>query len=716
VPNSVSSNCRIRIGPSVGSTSADESDTVFSIQSAPARVTALSFIPGSTFTQAPASLAISFSLALQGASVNSNTVTVTRAGTDGQTGTGDDQTVALQNLSLNGTSLSIVLPGSLPNDTYTLRLPDGGLKDINGAFVDGEFSGSLPSGNRIPGGAFSASFVLNVQSPVAQAASFNLSEDTPLAGTVSATDANGDVLTYEIVSQPAKGTLVFNTATGAFTYNPDVNQNGNDTFTFRASDGVNVSNTATVTLLIAPVNDVPSAVDLQFTLDEDVPLRGNLQGTDIDSAALTYILQSTPAHGVLEVLENGAFVYRPHTEYSGPDTFTYKVSDGTASSSLARVLLQVNSVNDVPVARRQDLATLEDTPVSGTLKAVDNDGQPLTYRFIASGSLGVALITDAGTGAFTYTPNPNVSGVDVISFVASDGIEDSSSTNIIIAISPVNDAPRAVLSADSTIGVAVGQSVTLDGSGSSDIEGELSFAWDFGDGTVVAAAPALVQHAWSAAGVYTVHLTVTDAEGIKDSVSINVVVSALGGGSSPDRPDSDGDGFSDELEIALNTDPLSASSSPIQNKPLSSVRPLELSKPRITLHLSADGKDSISLKGKLPVRHRMNLAGQKVVVDIGGVIETFVLDARGRSQKSADKSLRLSAKSKYGVVFAQMAPFTLTLRKGTFSDRLSAELHAGEDQKKTPRSLSATVLFDGAYFQTTLQLLVTGNDSMLSAK
>ena len=62
------------------------------------------------------------------------------------------------------------------------------------------------------------------------------------------------------LSGPAHGTLtVFNTATGAFTYTPNRNYNGPDSFTFKANDGAVDSNTATVRITVDPVNDAPVA-------------------------------------------------------------------------------------------------------------------------------------------------------------------------------------------------------------------------------------------------------------------------------------------------------------------------------------------------------------------------------------------------------------------------------------------------------------------------
>ena len=96
--------------------------------------------------------------------------------------------------------------------------------------------------------------------PVANSASISTAEDTPKSGTVTATDVDGDTLTYTVVSGPAHGTLTtFNGSTGAFTYTPAGDYNGPDSFTFQANDGTVDSNIATVTITVTPVNDAPVA-------------------------------------------------------------------------------------------------------------------------------------------------------------------------------------------------------------------------------------------------------------------------------------------------------------------------------------------------------------------------------------------------------------------------------------------------------------------------
>ena len=110
------------------------------------------------------------------------------------------------------------------------------------------------------GNAGSGSFVVTVISkaavnvaPVAYSGQFTTTVDTTLAGILTATDVNGDRLTFQIVANPSKGLVVVNATTGAFTYTPHSHRKTTDRFTFRVSDGSLWSNTATVTVTMTKV-------------------------------------------------------------------------------------------------------------------------------------------------------------------------------------------------------------------------------------------------------------------------------------------------------------------------------------------------------------------------------------------------------------------------------------------------------------------------------
>jgi len=90
--------------------------------------------------------------------------------------------------------------------------------------------------------------------------------------------------------------------------------------------------------------------------------------------------------------------------------------------------------NAAPCAVDGALAALPETPATGQFVATDADGDPLTFRIIAQGRQGIAVVTDAAAGAFRYTPNAGASGSDTVTFAANDGQVDSNSATVIVTI------------------------------------------------------------------------------------------------------------------------------------------------------------------------------------------------------------------------------------------------------------------------------------------
>jgi VCBS repeat-containing protein len=184
----------------------------------------------------------------------------------------------------------------------------------------------------------------------------------PAAGVLmNDTDYENDPLTAFAVSAPSHGTVELD-SDGKFTYTPDANFYGSDSFTYCANDGEDDSNLATVYLEIASVNDAPVAVDDLYSVKQDGRLNvtassGVLDNdTDADNDdfdtthddVLKMSLESGPAHGWFQWGTSGWFQYQPEDGFSGMDSFVYRVFDGTAYSDLATVLIDVIAPVKVP--------------------------------------------------------------------------------------------------------------------------------------------------------------------------------------------------------------------------------------------------------------------------------------------------------------------------------------------------------------------------------
>lgn len=273
------------------------------------------------------------------------------------------------------------------------------------------------------------------QAPVADAKSVTTAEDTAASVVLTATDADGNSLSYSIVTQPAKGTL-----TGTppnLTYTPAADVNGTDSFTYKANDGTVDSNTATVSITINAVNDAPTAAAKTVATPEDTPVSITLSGSDKEGNPLTYSIVTQPVKGTLTGTAPN-LTYTPTADVNGADSFTYKVNDGSANSNTASVSITINAVNDAPVVPAGSEATQENTPVSITLTGSDKEGNALTYSVVAAPSNG----TLTGTAPnLTYMPAKNYSGADSFTYRANDGSANSNTATVSITVTknPVLD-------------------------------------------------------------------------------------------------------------------------------------------------------------------------------------------------------------------------------------------------------------------------------------
>jgi hypothetical protein len=308
--------------------------------------------------------------------------------------------------------------------------------NFNGADV---FTFSVDDGN---GGTDTASITITVDPvndpPVANAASVTTDEDTPVALALSATDVDGDLLTYTPAS-PSSGTL--QGVAPNVVYTPGVNFNGSDAFFFGADDGNGGSDTALVSITVSPVNDAPIATGGSAATDEDVSVSFQLGASDVEGDSLTFTVTTPPSEGTVLCDAAGACTYDPPADFTGEANVYYDVSDGAAIGNGVFVVI-VAPLNDPPVADDSTLSTPEDTALSITLAATDVDGDPLTYSVTAPPAHGT-LACGADSTSCVFTPAPNYNGPDSLQWSVSDG-NTSDAATVAITVSAVNDAPQAL--------------------------------------------------------------------------------------------------------------------------------------------------------------------------------------------------------------------------------------------------------------------------------
>jgi hypothetical protein len=321
---------------------------------------------------------------------------------------------------------SVTLSNLAAGQTYYFAVAASNLAGIQSTYSR-EVSYTMPSSN--PPAANKA--------PIANAQNLVTAEDTAKGITLTGSDADANPLTYAVVAGPAHGTL--SGVPPNLTYTPAANYNGSDSFSFKVNDGLVDSPVAVVTITVTPVNDPPVANAQSVTTAEDVAKSITLSGSDVDGNPLTYTVVTGPAHGTLSGVPPN-LSYSPAANFSGTDSFWFKVNDGVVDSPLAVVSITVTPVNDPPVANTQSVSTAEDIAKSITLTGSDVDGDVLSYTVVtgpAHGSLtGVPP-------ALTYTPATNYNGSDSFWFKVNDGIVDSPLAMVTITITPVNDPPVA---------------------------------------------------------------------------------------------------------------------------------------------------------------------------------------------------------------------------------------------------------------------------------
>jgi len=266
-------------------------------------------------------------------------------------------------------------------------------------------------------------------------------EDTAVNIELSATDVEGDNLTYSIVSDVSNGTTSISGST--LTYTPNQDWNGTDTFTYKVNDGTVDSNTSNGTVTIAAVNDAPVANDVTISTNETrfISVDITLDATDVEGDNLTYSIPSEPSDGTAS-LNGNVVTYVPTTDWNGEDSFTYKANDGTVDSNTATVTITVNAVNDAPTTGGDiNASTNEDTAVDITMSGTDVDGDALTYHPDAPNSEhGSASLNG---NVLTFTPTADWNGTTTINYKVNDGNLDSNTSVITITVNAVEDAPIA---------------------------------------------------------------------------------------------------------------------------------------------------------------------------------------------------------------------------------------------------------------------------------
>lgn len=370
--------------------------------------------------------------------------------------------------------------------------------------------------------------------PVAGDVTVTVDEDT--ASTIDvlaeADDANGDALVVQSgsLSAPAHGTAVLAPGGTGVVYTPDADHSGPDAFTFAVTDGTDVSNTATVHLTVAAINDPPVAVDDLATTGEDTSVIVDVvtNDTDIDGDTLAIATVTDPPHGAAQAVSSTEIRYTPDAGYCGADGFTYTVSD-SALGDTGSVVVDVACVDGGPRAEDDAATTAEDVAVVIDVLAndVDPEGDPLTIESVTQPANGTAT-TDGAT--VTYEPSPDFCGPDRFSYVISDGTSTDAASVVPVVVRCNNDAPVA---ADDAAVVAEDGAVLIDvRANDSDVDGDalvIAGTTAPAHGAIITTSSNRIQYTpdRDRCGPDTFGYTIRDPDGLTDDATVAVSVTCV---------------------------------------------------------------------------------------------------------------------------------------------------------------------------------------------
>ncbi|MFM7105728.1 MAG: Ig-like domain-containing protein, partial [Flavobacteriales bacterium] len=280
--------------------------------------------------------------------------------------------------------------------------------------------------------------------PIALPFSTSTNEDQSVTGVINtASDIDSPDLIYSLLSAGSGGNLSI-TSNGNFTFLPAINFNGIFTTQYRVCDNNSLCTTASFSITVVPVNDIPIINSEGVSTNEDTPVSGNVSNNDVDvdGNTLSYTTNYNNLNGVFLLQGNGSFTFTPALNYSGTVSIPYTGCDPSNACAQATLTLTIMAVNDRPNANNINLTTNEDTPVSVSLTQNSSDAEILPLSFsvfnVSNGTVSVS-----GSGNAVFTPAMNYNGSAGYSYIACDVQGLCDTAQVAISVVAINDAPVA---------------------------------------------------------------------------------------------------------------------------------------------------------------------------------------------------------------------------------------------------------------------------------
>ena len=375
------------------------------------------------------------------------------------------------------------------------------------------------------GGSASQSFVLSIGAPpeITSVPLTLATQDSLYTYDVDATDANGDVLTYSFDMAP-DGMLI-DPVTGLIQWVPDAGQVGDHDVMVRVTDTTTLFALQPFTVTVLAPNAPPNITSTPATATQsDVLYEYQIVAVDGNNDALAFSLDVAPL-GMTVNPASGLVQWTATDADAGLNDVTVRVEDGRGGFATQNYAIFVSApprITSAPVT-----TATQDAPYAYDVEAQDANGDVLTYS-LDNAPAGMAI--DPLTGVISWTPAANQTGIQSVAVRVADPAGLLANQAYAVQVANVNDAPSA--EAGSTQSVRVGEAAVLDGSASSDLDGDvLTYAWFIQSAPVGSVATLSVPDAVmpsltpDVAGDYVVELVVND--GVLDSAPDTVVVSTL---------------------------------------------------------------------------------------------------------------------------------------------------------------------------------------------
>jgi subtilisin family serine protease len=447
--------------------------------------------------------------------------------------TGSDLESPTLSFTVTGNPAHGTLSGTEPDLTYTSDPDFNGTDSFTFVANDG-IENSLP-------GIVTINIIPVNDAPVASDDNASTPENIPVNIDAAANDfdidGDLDATTVSATSGPQHGTLD-NHGDGTFTYYPETDFYGSDSFDYRVCDSGSLCDTGTVYIAVSLVNFPPVANSDSVITPEDTQVAITLTASDPDGDDLSFRVESFPVHGTLSGTPPDLF-YSPDNGYTGSDSFTFIANDGFVDSAPGVISITITSTT-MHIGDLDPGVTLEPRnrwAATVTISVHDSAHNPISLATVAgswsdgasgdasceTGTNGTCEITKANLKGNLSSVTFTVNGISHATLAYNpadnhDPDQDSDGTEIVVyqAGSPTNQPPEAIFTSN-----CADLTCAFDASASYDPEGPISsYSWDFGDGNT--SSGMTTNHGYSVQGNYTVVLTVYDGEGLSSSDSQEV--------------------------------------------------------------------------------------------------------------------------------------------------------------------------------------------------